>query len=67
MLKDCPDVMTADQVKEILGIGRDTVYNLIRCGRIQSVRIGRQIRVTKAALLRFLNETEENPLDDHPR
>lgn len=64
MLENCSDVMTVEEVKEVLGLGRNTVYNLIRCGKIQSIRIGRQIRVTKAALLRFLNETGETLSDD---
>ena len=38
----------------ILGIGRNTAYELIRSDQIRSVRIGRQLRVPKDAVLDFL-------------
>lgn len=37
----------------LLGIGRNTAYELIRSGQIRSVRIGRQIRIPREALLDF--------------
>ena len=39
----------------ILGIGRNTAYELVRSGRLRSIRVGRQIRIPKAEVLRFLN------------
>ncbi len=40
-------------------IGRDSTYSLIRSGKIPSIRIGRQIRVPRAALLRHLEREAE--------
>lgn len=51
-----PLVLSVDELTEILGIGRNTAYNLIRCGRIRSVRIGHKIRIPKDSLLEFLQE-----------
>lgn len=51
---DLPLVLTVSEVSKILGIGRNTAYDLIRCGAIKSFRAGRQIRVPKSALLEFL-------------
>ena len=39
----------------ILGIGRNTAYELVRSGQIKSLRIGRKIRIPKAEVLAFLN------------
>ncbi len=47
---ELPLFLTVSQVAAILGIGRNTTYNMVRCGRLRSVRLGRQIRVPKAAL-----------------
>ncbi len=54
MLEQYPDVLTVRQVMEILQLGRDSTYALIRCGKIPSVKVGRQIRVSKLAVLQFL-------------
>lgn len=51
-----PLVLSVDELTEILGIGRNTAYNLIRCGKIRSVRIGHKIRIPKDSLLDFLQE-----------
>mgnify|MGYP004696539993 CR=1 FL=1 len=51
-----PLVLSVDDLTEILGIGRNTAYELIRYGKIKSVRIGHQIRVPKDSLLDYLKE-----------
>ena len=47
---DLPLFLTVPQAAAVLGIGRNTAYDMVRCGRIRSVRLGRQIRIPKAAL-----------------
>lgn len=51
-----PLILSVDELTKILGIGRNTAYDLIRCGKIRSVRIGHKIRIPKASLLEFLQE-----------
>ena len=51
-----PLILSVDELTKILGIGRNTAYDLIRCGRIRSVRIGHKIRIPKDSLLEFLQE-----------
>lgn len=36
-----PDVVTAEQMREMLGVGTRTAYRLLRENKIQSVRMGR--------------------------
>ena len=38
----------------ILGIGRNTAYELVRSGKIRSIRIGRQLRIPKDAIQDYL-------------
>ena len=45
-----------EDLMSLLGIGRNTAYELIRSGQIRSVRIGRQIRIPRDALLEFLQK-----------
>ena len=48
------------ELVQLLGLGRNTVYALLRSGRIRSVKIGSRYLVTQEALQEFLtgNETQ---------
>lgn len=50
---DLPLVLTVSDISGILGIGKNTAYDLVRSGAIKSFRAGRQIRVSKSALLEY--------------
>ncbi len=52
---DLPLTLRVEDLMPILGIGRNTAYELIRCGQIKSIRIGRKIRIPKTEVLAFLN------------
>lgn len=51
---DLPLVLTVGQVSEILGIGRNKAYEIVRAGKIRSVRIGHTIRIPKDSLTEYL-------------
>lgn len=51
---DLPLTLRVEELMPILGIGRNTAYELIRSDQIRSVRIGRKLRVPKDAVLDFL-------------
>lgn len=55
-LHDLPVTLRVEELMPILGIGRNTAYELIRSGQIRSIRIGRQIRIPRDALLEFLRK-----------
>ena len=55
-LHDLPMTLRVENLIPILGIGRNTAYELIRSGQIRSIRIGRQIRIPRDALLEFLRK-----------
>lgn len=54
MFETVPDVFDVKELAEILGIGMNTTYNLVRSGKIDSVRVGKQIRISKVALIEFM-------------
>ena len=58
-LEDLPMVLRVEDLMPILGIGRNTAYELVRSGQIRSIKIGRKIRVPKDAVAAFLGETED--------
>ena len=54
---DIPLIMKVEDLMPILLIGRNTAYDLVRSGEIQSIRVGRQIRISRDALIAFLENT----------
>ena len=55
-LSDLPMILRVEDLMPLLGIGRNTTYELIRSGQIRSVRVGKQIRIPREALLEFLRK-----------
>jgi len=49
---------TVQQVAEILQIGRDKVYYLLRTGQLRSIKIGKLRRITDRHLTEFLASLE---------
>ena len=45
-----PVVLTAAEAMDVLGVGKNTMYQLLNSGRLPAVRIGRAWRVTLDAL-----------------
>src|SRR6266496_3848243 len=49
---------TVEQVAEILQIGRDKVYHLLRTGQLRSIKIGKLRRITDRHLADFIASLE---------
>ncbi len=49
--------LRVEDLMPILGIGRNTAYELIRSKQIRCVKIGRQLRIPKQALIDYLSNS----------
>lgn len=49
-----PDILSVRQVREILGIGRVSVYQLIETGEITAFRMGRTYYIQKQSVQQYL-------------
>jgi len=47
-------LLTPEQARERLSLGRNTIYALLRVGSLKSVRIGRLIRISESEIERFI-------------
>lgn len=56
-------VYTVEQVAEILNIGRDKIYFLLRTGQLRSIKIGKLRRITDQHLAEFIASLEESGSD----
>ena len=52
-------IYTVDEIQDILGIGRNAAYNLVKSGVFHSVRIGGNIRISKKSFDRWLGFQRE--------
>lgn len=50
-----PVVLTAAEVMDILGVGKNTVYRLLNTGKIKGRRIGRSWRISLDQLTDFIS------------
>lgn len=52
--EELPLLLTVQEVSEVLRIGRGTAYAMVRCGKIRSIKAGKQLRVPNAAIVDLL-------------
>jgi excisionase family DNA binding protein len=50
---------TVEQIAEILHVGRDKVYFLLRTGQLRSIKIGKLRRITSQHLAEFIASLED--------
>lgn len=60
MLKNAADILTVPEVREVLYIGRNKLYELMRAGELTGFKVGRSWRVSKTALIAFIEKNENH-------
>ena len=56
--EELPLLLRITDLMCVLNVGRNTAYNLVNSGQVQSIRVGTQIRIPKEAVLAFMSCTE---------
>lgn len=56
---DLPDVLLVKDLQTFLRISRGSAYRLVNSGQIGSIRIGRNFKIPKAEVARFLTVRSE--------
>ena len=54
-------LLRAEEVARALGLGRSKVYELMQSGELPVVRIGRSVRVARAALESWVRANTSTP------
>lgn len=70
MFEKYPDVVSVEQVMEMLHLGKSTVYGLIRNGNIPTTRLRRKYLISKICIIDFLKSKQYNStqiIDSKPR
>lgn len=54
LTNDFGEILTVDDVMELLYIGRNTVYHLLNSGQLKAFRIGRTWKIPKDCLTDYI-------------
>ena len=60
MFENYDDIVTVEQLAEMLKIGRNTAYELVRANIIKSVRVGRNIRIPKQTIIEYITNQNKD-------
>lgn len=55
MFKNYPDVVSVEQLKEMLQIGQVLAYKLVKEGEIKSRKVGREYKIFKSTVIEYLS------------
>ena len=50
------ELLTVDEVMEILYLGRNTVYELLRSGELKGIKFGKIWRIPKESIKEMINK-----------
>ena len=56
MMDEYPDVLTTEEACEVLRIGSNAIYDLLREGKLKGFRNGRVWRIPKAAIQAYITD-----------
>jgi len=54
VFKEYPDVLDAKQVSALLGVSTKTVYRLLNEGSLASLKVGREFRIPKVNVMKYV-------------
>lgn len=56
MFAEYGDVVTAEELQQMLKLGRSKTYSLLQNGEIKSKRVGKEYRIKKENIIKYLEE-----------
>ena len=54
VFKESPDILDVKQVSKLLGVSTKTVYKLLRDGTLDSLKIGREFKIPKVNVMKYV-------------
>jgi excisionase family DNA binding protein len=53
-INDYPDVITIEELMEMLHIGRNSAYSILKGGLIKTIKVGKKYIIPKKSVIEFL-------------
>ena len=57
MLNEYRDILTPEELMEILNIGQNSLYKLLNSGKLKAFRLGRSWKIPKCAVEEFIYQS----------
>ena len=54
VFKEYPDILDVKQVSRLLGVSTKTVYRILGNGELESLKVGREFRVPKVNVMKYI-------------
>ena len=58
MFTTYPDLVNIQELKQMLGIGVNLAYRLVRTNTIQSIKVGREYKIPKRNVIAYLTKND---------
>lgn len=58
MFTEYPDIVNVPQLREMLDIGVNLAYELVRQKKIQSLKVGREYKIPKRNVIAYLTKND---------
>ncbi len=55
MFENYPDIVSVEQLMEMLQIGQVLAYKLVKSGEIKARKVGREYKIPKVNVIEYLN------------
>lgn len=65
ILKSYPDILLFDELVEILNVGINTTYELLRQNKIYSKKIGKEYKIPKICVIDYIYNKKENDFSNY--
>ena len=57
MFEKIPDILTFNECKNLLKVGKNTLLDLLHSGQIEAFRIGNRWKIPKSSIIRYVKYT----------
>lgn len=54
VFKEYPDILDVEQMSKLLSVSKKTAYQLLRQGTVASMKVGREYKIPKVNIIRYL-------------
>ena len=60
MFERYKDIVTVKDLAEMLCVGRNKAYEMVRADIIPNIKIGRQVRISKEAIIEYIHRQNKS-------
>jgi len=57
MLTECEELLTAQEAAEVLRVGHNAIYELLKSGKLKGFRVGRVWKIPKEAVEEYIRSS----------